>query len=227
MALRDLAHPSTAVSIVALVLAGGGVGYAAATITSADIKDGTIRSRDVRDGSLTTGDLSAAARRALTGKGPTGAAGPQGPAGVPGGTGPAGAPGQRGPTGDTGPAGSAVALEARRTASAPQGTAPLVTLQGVPAGRWVLQARATVVTDGSPAATRTVSCVLKTGETEVDRQNLFGIASSSSASPTGQALVTLGAPTDVTYACEIESGGTVEHTSLLATQAQTVSTTGS
>lgn len=49
--------PSFVVAVLALVLAAGGVGYAAGKIGSAQIKDNSIQSRDVRNGSLRGVDL--------------------------------------------------------------------------------------------------------------------------------------------------------------------------
>jgi hypothetical protein len=69
------------IAFVALFAVLGGTGYAAAQITSKDIKNGTIR----------TADLSSSAKRALKGnRGPQGPAGPQGARGI---QGPAGPPG--------------------------------------------------------------------------------------------------------------------------------------
>jgi hypothetical protein len=44
--------PATAIACLALFVALGGVAYAAATIGSADIIDGSIRNRDFKDGTL-------------------------------------------------------------------------------------------------------------------------------------------------------------------------------
>jgi hypothetical protein len=44
--------PATVIACVALFVALGGVAYAAATIGSADIIDGSIRNRDFKDGTL-------------------------------------------------------------------------------------------------------------------------------------------------------------------------------
>lgn len=44
--------PSLLLVVAALVLASGGVGYAAGQITSNDIRDGTVQSRDIRDGTI-------------------------------------------------------------------------------------------------------------------------------------------------------------------------------
>jgi hypothetical protein len=84
------------VAILALFLAVGGVGYAATTIGSAQIKNNSIRSADVRDGTLAPKDLSAKTRsfiraangaRGRTGaRGLEGATGPVGPAAVAGAT---------------------------------------------------------------------------------------------------------------------------------------------
>lgn len=55
--MRTRVSPAFVVAMLALVLASGGVGYAAGKITSAQIKDGTIQSRDIRDGAVQGRDL--------------------------------------------------------------------------------------------------------------------------------------------------------------------------
>jgi hypothetical protein len=82
---------SMVVACIALFVAMGGVGYAAATIGSAQIKNNTIKSADVKNRSLGTKDLSSKAVKSL--KGAKGEAGPAGPAGPQGPAGAAGAPG--------------------------------------------------------------------------------------------------------------------------------------
>ena len=58
----------TGVSIALVgILAGGGGAYAATQITSAQIKDGTIQAKDIKRGTITTTNLSAAAKKAMTG----------------------------------------------------------------------------------------------------------------------------------------------------------------
>lgn len=233
MRLRELAHPSTAVSIVALVCATGGVGYAAAKITSADIKDSTIQSKDVKDGSLAAKDLSSTARRSLAGRigptgppgvpGPAGSAGAAGPAGPIGPTGTAGVEGARGPTGPAGPGGTA--RRAIKTNNHPVDGSAAVTLSAVPAGSYAVSARTTVIiaSDGPEA----VTCFLKAGNTEIDRQNIFEIANQTSTTAVGQALVTLASPAALTYHCEVAGNdGHLEHTSIVAQPVGAVTTTG-
>ena len=91
-----LPSPSTALALIALLLALGGTGYAAVSLPresvgSVQIRNNAVSSPKVRDGSLLVRDLAPAARRALTGR-----SGPQGPKG---------APGPQGPKGEPGPAG--------------------------------------------------------------------------------------------------------------------------
>jgi hypothetical protein len=85
--------PSLVISILALFVALGGTGYAAArlgknTVGPRQIKTGAVASSEVKNKSLRTTDLSRAAITALHGK--TGATGPQGSTGA---TGATGAPG--------------------------------------------------------------------------------------------------------------------------------------
>lgn len=77
--------PALIVSALALVVATGGTSYAAAMITSKDIKDGTIQSRDVKDGTLKTRDFKDGVLKPGP-RGQTGATGEQGETG-PAGTG--------------------------------------------------------------------------------------------------------------------------------------------
>jgi hypothetical protein len=80
--------PSLAISLLALFVALGGVGYAAATIGSAQIKNNSIRSVDIRNGTIVAKDINATTRASLKGqkgdrgdkgdKGDTGSAGAAG-----------------------------------------------------------------------------------------------------------------------------------------------------
>ena len=76
------------VAILAMFLAVGGVGYAATSIGSAQITNGSIRSVDVRDGTLAPKDLSARTRAVL--RATDGARGQTGARGLEGATGPVG-----------------------------------------------------------------------------------------------------------------------------------------
>jgi hypothetical protein len=86
-------RPSAAfvLSCIALFVALGGVGYAAATITGKSIRNGTVASADIKDRGIATKDLSKKAVKTL--RGSSGPAGPAGPAGPTGATGAAGAAG--------------------------------------------------------------------------------------------------------------------------------------
>src|SRR5690242_15115686 len=88
--------PSAAmcVALLALFVALGGT---AGAVT------GMIGSAQIKDGSIMPVDLSAAAKKVMTG--PRGPAGPQGPAGPTGTPGLQGLPGATGPAGPAGPSG--------------------------------------------------------------------------------------------------------------------------
>jgi hypothetical protein len=75
--MRNLRRPSPSlvISIVALVVALGGTGYAAVTVTGKQIKDSSITGRDVKNKSLTKKDFKGSVR------GPRGVTGTQGPKG--------------------------------------------------------------------------------------------------------------------------------------------------
>lgn len=105
--IRRRPSPAMVVASLSLFVSLGGIGYAAATIGSAQLKNNSVRSADVRNGTLASKDISARARNALRGQvGPQDAPGPQG---TPGPRGETGATGPKGDTGAQGAPGTAVA----------------------------------------------------------------------------------------------------------------------
>jgi hypothetical protein len=74
--------PAMVVALIALFVSGGGVGYAASTIGSAQIKNNSVKSKDIKNKTITKKDINSKSLKAL--KGDTGAKGPQGPAGAAG-----------------------------------------------------------------------------------------------------------------------------------------------
>jgi hypothetical protein len=118
--LRRRLTYSNVLASLALFIALGGTGYAAAMITGRNVKDGSLTGRDIRDGSIATKDLARSVSQQNTSNSSTGVPGPAGPAGprgndgapgkdgANGAAGPEGPPGPKGdagPTGPTGPAG--------------------------------------------------------------------------------------------------------------------------
>jgi len=86
------------IACTALFMALGGVGYAAAKIGSAQIKNNSVRGKDIKNRTIQSKDISKGTRNAL--KGQTGPAGPQGSGGP---QGPGGPQGLQGPIGPRGP----------------------------------------------------------------------------------------------------------------------------
>jgi hypothetical protein len=81
------------VATLALVVALGGTSYAAAQITTAQIKNGTIRTADLHGNAVKSGKVKNGSLKALdfaAGELPAGPQGPQGPQGDPGPQGPQG-----------------------------------------------------------------------------------------------------------------------------------------
>jgi hypothetical protein len=80
--------PALVVACLALFVALSGVGYAAATIGSAQIKNNSVKSADIKNGGIASKDLSSSTISALQGqkgeKGDTGAQGAPGAPGAPG-----------------------------------------------------------------------------------------------------------------------------------------------
>jgi len=56
--MRTRPSPSFVVAVAALVVAAGGTGYAAGTVTSSQITDNTIQSRDIRNGTIAGVDVA-------------------------------------------------------------------------------------------------------------------------------------------------------------------------
>src|SRR5918912_1706395 len=100
--LRHRPSPAIVIACVALLLALGGVGWAATalprnSVGTAQLRNNAVTSRKVKNHSLLRADFK-------NGQIPRGARGPVGPTGA---TGPKGATGARGPTGPAGAAGTA------------------------------------------------------------------------------------------------------------------------
>ena len=87
--------PAMVIALIALFVALGGTGYAAATgsIDSRELKNSSVQGVDVKDKSLTAKDFNGSVRGATGAAGARGANGAQGPPGPQGPQGPGGAPG--------------------------------------------------------------------------------------------------------------------------------------
>jgi len=244
---RNIAHrPSlaTVISLVALFVALGGTSYAAGgcpgaathcpSFTGADIVDGTLTGRDIADKSLTATDFRGSVRgpRGLRGasgaKGDAGAQGPAGPQGPQGPQGSAGAIGTPGPKGDPGPSRTIVrthdAAVFLPTASVQQ---TVVTSANIPAGTWLLTAKAVVV--NFSATGDFFRCQINAGPagTRVDLSTTTGGTGSGVSSVATQTMVggfTADAPFTATLSCGHDdvngpvSGSYVEGSRLIATQ---------
>ncbi len=112
--------PATVISAIAVFFALGGIGYAAATIGTSDIKNGAVTAKKLHKKAVTTKKIKNGAVNSKKVKDnslkcldvrftcpPTGAPGPRGATGATGPRGPAGATGAAGPRGATGAQGPA------------------------------------------------------------------------------------------------------------------------
>lgn len=98
---RHLSY-ANAMATVAVFIALGGTSYAALTITSNNVKDGTLTGKDIKNESVTSGDIrngSLLSKDFRAGQLP---AGPQGPQGVHGQNGEQGVQGPKGDSGEQG-----------------------------------------------------------------------------------------------------------------------------
>jgi len=125
-------HPSAAVVIssIALFAGLGGVGYAASTIGSAQIKNNSVQGADIKNATIKSADIALGTRIGL--KGQKGPAGQQGPAGQ---TGPKGDPGAPGALGAPGLSGLEKVTDSTGVADS---TSPKSITINCPAGKKVL-----------------------------------------------------------------------------------------
>ena len=204
--IRRNLTPSLVVAVLALIVALGGVGYAASvlpknSVGTKQLKKNSVVSKKVKDFSLLAKDFK-------KGQIP---AGPQGPAGAQGPQGPAGATGARGPS-------SAYRFD---KASDPllltNSFAEVVTTTTLPAGSYVLMSRANIAAGG---AVSTVLCSI-----ENDAAQNFTITASRLVPLAQVATVTLPAPGTVTLRCLKQSGtATVYQASITAIQVESLVT---
>ena len=169
-------------SIVALFVALGGTSYAAAKITSGQVRDGSLTGRDIKDRSLSGRDVKDRSLRAAdfaAGQIPPGPAGQQGPAGAPGAT---GAQGDTGPQGERGPAGTSRGYRSALTGPIPMSTLfqPQKVLGGdIPAGSYVATASGSF--DNNNTSSVVVNCRLTVGGRTVAELGQIRIAGQNSA----------------------------------------------
>jgi collagen triple helix repeat protein len=152
-------------SLLALLVALGGVSYAAVELPNNSVKSrhiakSAVRSADLKDGSVQPRDLSRSVKTRLLGSaGPPGAAGPIGPAGLPGAQGPKGDTGAPGPKGDTGAQGPKGDTGAR----GPKGDTGAQGATGAPG------------TQGPPGTARSYGLVQSNGQLVADRSKNAGV----------------------------------------------------
>lgn len=193
--LRRNLTPSFVISILALIVALGGVSYAAVQIpknsvgakqlkknavTAKKIKKNAIRSSKVKDRSLLATDFKEGQL-------------PQGPKGATGARGPQGNPGPMGPAYRFDKAGGLLPLTAAFQ--------PVVTSTTLPAGSYVLLSRANLL--GGVGASSIICSILD------DAAQGISVGANQNVALAQTATVTLDTPTAVTLNC-LENSGAVE-----------------
>lgn len=192
--------------MLALIVAMGGVGYAASvlpknSVGTKQLKKSAVVSKKVKDFSLLAKDFK-------KGQLPAGPAGPQGPVGPQGATGTTGA---RGP--------SAAYRSQKSAAELPLTASPnfttVVTTATLPAGSYVLMSRANIASVGGAAS---VLCSI-----ENDAAQNFTIANTSLVPLTQIATVTLDAAGTVSLRClEASGNAAVYQASITAIQVESL-----
>jgi hypothetical protein len=145
--------PAMVVACIALFMGLSGVGYAAAKIGSAQIKNNSVKGVDIKNKTIKTGDIAVATRNELKGQtGPAGAAGAKGATGSTGGT---------GLTGPRGPSNVRTAVDADigvpTCAGALSTCAPLLQ-RTLPGGNWLITARFLLDNNDNAQSLTTDSC---------------------------------------------------------------------
>jgi hypothetical protein len=147
-------------AVVAAVVAAASGTAATIVVTSKNIKNGTIQ----------TVDISAKAKRALTGsRGPRGLAGPAGVAGAAGPAGPAGAAGPQGAKGDRGPSGAWSTFEGNGPIDncGADGCRRTLGVRSVPIGNYLSFANA-ILTNTSAEQRRVICTLHEVGNIALD-----------------------------------------------------------
>lgn len=161
-ALTRQVQPATLLAGLALFIVIGGTATAASGLINGNkIKKGTITAKQIKNKTITSGKLAPATIDSLRGE--------RGP------TGPAGAPGSAGPAGPTGPAGQrgadgqfSVREASASTVSLPTDTQTEMLNLSLPAGTYMLQAKALLISQGT-SATNQIDCAIWTdGTSAVD-----------------------------------------------------------
>lgn len=143
MRLFNSGRYAAVTSTLALVVALGGVSYAAVVVTGTQIKDNTVTTKDIKNKTIKTKDISAAAKDALQGQ-----------------VGPAG---KVGPSGQVGPAGpSKVYSVSNNTDTWLTGTTKEVLTQEVPPGSYTVSSKVTISQNNGD---QQVFCILAGGGT--------------------------------------------------------------
>ena len=194
--------PAMVIALIALFVALGGTGYAAATgsIDSREIKNSSIQGTDVKDKSLTTKDFKGSVTGKTGANGATGAQGPQG------------GKGDKGDRGETGPSNIIYDDAAQLTLNG--GGRQTVATVTLPAGTWHVQAKV-VVQDANGGET---DCWIQRGATEDD---IFytQLGAGETETLAGAAVVTVGAGTAVLLRCDSQASTAIaSHPFLSATQ---------
>lgn len=213
--------PALVVSIIALVVAGGGTATAAtligskqirnSAVNSAKIKNSSVTSADIKNGTIATGDLSKGTLKRIDGGAPT-----------PGGT-------------------SASSLEAIRKVGPvgqPANVDVKVATLTIPAGAYVIQAKTTM--NGFTGDTNLVEGLINSGGSfggncrldaggDVDRadSNIVVNNRPTPASMVMQMTRTVGGATEVNLNCAAGVSWTAGNTTIIATKVASVSRTES
>ena len=198
-----LSYSNVMVTILALIVLGGGTAYAATSmlpknsVGAKQIKKGAVGTKQIRNGAITPAKLSKATKTALAGapgpKGETGATGPAGPQG------PQGSQGTQGPQGNEGPIGpsdlySNTGAFGTATAGAPKTVRASVT---VPAGIYQVIASQTAQPSGGGAE---LDCYIFAG-TSQEASFYTLLAAGTDGVVTGIATVTVPITTVISDQC--------------------------
>jgi hypothetical protein len=202
--LNRLPSPAMIVACAALVVALGGVSYAAGVlpknsvgaaqlqkkaVTASKLRTNAVTGVKVKNGSLMGADFKA-------GQLP---AGPQGPKGDPG------VPGQQGPSG----AGPGYISDNRFSVVVPQNSTTTVQTLDVPAGTYLLLARAEVNNNSGSAANNIINCTLAAGTDQQAQNNLFlgpNLSIGETLPVSWQISHTFASAGQVTLSCDADAG---------------------
>jgi Collagen triple helix repeat (20 copies) len=209
--MRRLVHrpsPALVIAVLALIAAMSGSAVADGVhAVAAQLKKGAVTTREIKDGSVRLADIDKKDRASLKGAagapGAPGATGAKGAAGAPGAQGAAGDSGATGPAGPIGPSNVFEVTRSSDGGFADSSIHTVITRADLPAGAYLLTARAGFSNSSPPPSGSVVHCDLLLDGAATTAANGLIPSNGGTTQLSLDASRTLAAGTDVALRCSV------------------------